>query len=173
MSSQWKRMRVFVPVAALVGLAMVAPSLPASASPASSPGVAVAGPAVAVPQQVSVGTAKLVGATSPAQHLRLAIGLTAPKAAEEEAFLASLQDKKSPNFHHYLTAAQFNARFAPSAAAEASVVKWASANGLTVTQRYANRLVVDLDGSVAAINKALGVQINNYRLGTKPETVDR
>ena len=165
MSTHWKRLRVAIPVAALTGLAMAAPLSTASASPAASAGVQVAGPAVAVPEQVSHGSATFLGTANSAQHLRLAIGLKAPNAAKEEAFLASLQDKKSPNFHHYLTAAQFNARFAPSAAAEASVVKWATANGLTVTQRYANRMVVDLDGTVGAIDKALGVQINNYRLG--------
>jgi subtilase family serine protease len=47
------------------------------------------------------------------------------------------------------------------------VVSWAKGAGLTVTHLYPNRLVVDLAGPVGAIEKALGVQINNYRLGTK------
>jgi Pro-kumamolisin, activation domain len=47
------------------------------------------------------------------------------------------------------------------------VVSWARAAGLTVTHLYPNRLIVDLAGHVGAIEKALGVQINTYRLGAK------
>ena len=47
------------------------------------------------------------------------------------------------------------------------MVSWARGAGLTVTHLYPNRLVVDLAGPVGAIEKALGVQINNYRLGAK------
>ena len=36
-----------------------------------------------------------------------------------------------------------------------------------MTHLYPNRLVVDLAGQVGTIEKALGVQINNYRLGAK------
>jgi kumamolisin len=47
------------------------------------------------------------------------------------------------------------------------VVSWAKKAGLTVTHLYANRLIVDLAGHVSAIEKALGVKINDYRLGSK------
>ena len=47
------------------------------------------------------------------------------------------------------------------------MVSWATNAGLTVTHLYPNHLVVDLSGSVGAIEKALSVQINSYRLGTQ------
>ena len=47
------------------------------------------------------------------------------------------------------------------------MVAWAKASGLKVTHLYQNRLVVDLSGSVANVQKAVGVQINTYRLGSK------
>ena len=87
--------------------------------------------------------------------------------AAEQQFLRELQNKHSPLFHRFLTQAAWTARFGPSAAAQNAVVSWARGAGLTVTHLYPNRLVVDLAGSVGAIEKALGVQINNYRLGTK------
>jgi hypothetical protein len=87
--------------------------------------------------------------------------------AAEQQFLQAIQDKHSPLFHRYLTVAQWTARFGPSAAAQNAVVSWAQGAGLTVTHLYPNRLIVDLAGSVGSIENALGVQINNYRLGTK------
>jgi kumamolisin len=124
-----------------------------------------AGAAITTPMQVRTGEAKLVGAASAAQHLRLTIGLQTPNPAAEDAFVASLKDKSSPDFRHFLTAAEWNARFAPSAKSEQAVVNWARAQGFTVTKRYANRLIVDVDGTVATAQKAFGVKINDYQLG--------
>ena len=119
------------------------------------------------PLPVRNGSAQDLGAYNPAQTIRLAIGLKAPHKAAEQQFLNAIQDKHSPLFHHYLTVAQWTARFGPSAAAQNAVVSWAKGAGLTVTHLYPNRLVVDLAGQVGTIEKALGVQINTYKLGTK------
>lgn len=121
------------------------------------------------PQEVLNGTARLVGRFDPNSKLRVVLGLTPPKLAEEEQFLKELQDKKSPNFHKYLTAAQWNARFAPSAADEQAVVDWATNNGLTVTKRFPNRLIVDVEGTSETLEKAFAVNINNYQLGLTTE----
>jgi hypothetical protein len=138
----------------------------------SLPATAVAAPHAAqansqTPLPVRNGSATDLGPYNPAQTIRLAIGLKAPHKAAEQQFLNAIQDKHSPLFHHYLTVAQWTARFGPSAAAQNAVVSWARGAGLTVTHLYPNRLIVDLAGQVGAIEKALGVQINNYRLGTK------
>jgi len=74
------------------------------------------------PVEVVSGAAKLVGRYNPESKLRLTLGLNAPKMAEQEKFLKELQDKSSPNFHKYLTAEQWNARFAPSVADEQMVI---------------------------------------------------
>ena len=119
------------------------------------------------PLPVRNGTAVSLGAYSPAQIIRLTIGLKPPHMAAEQQYLRQIQDKHSPLFHKFLSTAQWTARFGPSVAAQNAVTSWARHAGLTVTQLYPNRLLVDLAGSVGAIEKALNVQINNYRDGTK------
>jgi subtilase family serine protease len=121
------------------------------------------------PLEVVSGTAKLVGRFDAQSKLRLTLGLNPPKLAEEEKFLAELQDKSSPNFHKYLTPAQWNARFAPSAQDEQAIVDWLTANGMTVTHRYPNRLVVDAEGASQVIEKAFAVQVNSYKVGAEVE----
>ena len=121
-------------------------------------------PTAQTPVPVRNGSAHKLGSYNPAQTIRLAIGLRPPHLAAEQAFLNQLQTKSSPLFHHYLTPAEWNARFGPSAAAQEAVISWAKGAGLSVTHLYSNRLVVDLAGPVGAIEKALGVQINTYRL---------
>jgi hypothetical protein len=148
-------------VAVGVSAAFVLPATGAVAAQQGSP------PTSQTPVPVRNGSATDLGPYNPAQTIRLAIGLRPPHMAAEEQFLRQIQDEHSPLFHHYLTPAAWTARFGPSAAAQNAVVAWARGAGLTVTHLYPNRLVVDVTGQVGAIEKALGVQINNYRLGTK------
>jgi hypothetical protein len=114
------------------------------------------------PKPVLDGRATLVGPFKPDQMLRLVVGLQHPHAAEEEQFLHDIQTKDSLLFHHFLTAEEWNARFAPSAQDEQAVVDWAESRGLKVTHRYPNRLLVDLEGNVSTIQAALKVAINTY-----------
>jgi hypothetical protein len=119
------------------------------------------------PLSVLDGTAGLVGHYSSTRMLRLVFGLQPPHMAEEEQFLKDLHTKGSPEFQHFLTAEEWNARFAPSARDERAVVDWAQSQGLTVTHRYPNRLLVDIEGTVSTIERTLNVTINNYQLGTR------
>ena len=116
------------------------------------------------PMEVTNGVATVIGHYPESSKLRIVIGLTPPKMAEEEEFLKELQDQKSPNFHKWLTPEQWNTRFAPAPEDEQAVADWAKSQGLTVTQRYPNRLIVDVEGTSGSIEKAFGVTINNYLL---------
>jgi hypothetical protein len=118
------------------------------------------------PLPVRNGTAQNLGAENTSQTIRLAIGLRPPHMAAEQKFLGAIQSKHSPLFHQFLTTSQWTARFGPTPAAQQAVVAWAQQAGLTVTHTYANRLIIDLSGSVGAIESALNVQINNYRMGS-------
>lgn len=164
MSVRCSLRRLRLPVG-LVAVGVIAGlSLPATGAVAAQHGPAAN---LQTPLPVRNGSASDLGPYSPARTIRLAIGLKPPHMAAEQQFLNAVQDKHSPLFHKYLTVAGWTARFGPSAAAQNAVVSWARGAGLTVTNLYPNRLVVDLAGQVGTIEKALGVQINNYRLGAK------
>jgi hypothetical protein len=120
-----------------------------------------------MPAKVLNGTATLVGHYNPAQMLRLALAVQVPNMAGEEQFIKQLMTKGSPNFHKFLTADEWNTRFGPAVEDEQKVVDWAQSQGLTVTNRYANRLLVDVEGSAGVIEKAFGVTINNYQVGNE------
>jgi Pro-kumamolisin, activation domain/Bacterial Ig-like domain (group 3) len=126
--------------------------------------VAVAG---LTPKQLQDGTAKLTGHFDPTQTVRLVVGLQHPHLVDEEAFLKELGTKGSPNFQKFLTADEWNRRFSPSAADEQAVVHWAQSQGLTVSQRYANRLLVDIEGPAQKVETALGVTLNAYQVGNR------
>lgn len=161
--SLWRTIAVVIPVITL-GLintqTFAAPAAQQTSAPATLSG--------STPLAVKRGSAKIVAPYSQSQTLRLVLGLQPPNPAGEAQFLHDLQANKHLSaFHHYLTASQWNARFAPSAQNEQSVVDWATSQGLTVTHRYANRLLVDVAAPVSTIEKAFGVSINTYQLNAK------
>jgi hypothetical protein len=122
-----------------------------------------------VPLQVANGTARLLGAVDPSQKLRVTVGITA-SAAKVKAiarFDAAVQNRKSPLFHKYLTAKQWNARFTPTSATQAKVVHWVKSTGLTVTHLYPDHLLVDAEGTAAQLEAAFHVSLNRYSLHGK------
>ena len=121
-------------------------------------------PGIRTPVQVMDRSARLAGPYDQAQKLRLAIGMRPPRPDEEQRFLEELYTPGSPGYRKFLTAAEWNARFSPSAEDEQAVMDWAMSQGLTITHRYPNRLLVDVEAPVSQIQKALGVTINRYQL---------
>jgi len=119
------------------------------------------------PRPVQEGSATLLGHYNPNQRLRLTLGLQPPHVNEERQFLESIQTKGSHDFHHFLSAEEWTKRFDPSVEDEQAVVDWLTAHGLTVTHRFPNRLLVDVEGTAGTIENAFGVTMNSYQVGTK------
>jgi subtilase family serine protease len=91
----------------------------------------------------------------------IVVGLELRNRDELERFLADVQNPDSPNYGRFLTQDEFNARYAPTAEAEQRVVDYLASNGVAVTDRFPNRLVVGATGSVAALERTLGVDLYN------------
>jgi subtilase family serine protease len=121
-------------------------------------------PAVANRQAVPVGS------LAPTQHLNLAIMLPLRNQPELTSLLARLYDPASPDYRQFLTVAQFTERFSPTEQDYQAVVNFAEANGLTVTDKPANRLLIDVNGSVAQIEKAFHVRMTVYQHPTENRT---
>jgi len=103
------------------------------------------------------------GRLAATNQLWLAIGLPLRDAAGLDSFLAQLQDPASPNFRHYLTPEEFTARFGPTEPDYEAVKNFARTNGLAVTATYGNRLVLDVTGPAAAVEKAFHITLRTYR----------
>lgn len=107
--------------------------------------------------------APLVGRLPSRQRLRLAIGLPLRNRAEAKALLESFAATGVRAKRRYLSASEFASKFSPSEADYRGVLAFAQASGFRITQTYANRVVIDVDASVADIEKALHVTLENRR----------
>lgn len=88
------------------------------------------------------------------------VGLDLRNREELESLLADIQNPASPRYRRFLTSEEFSSRYAPSADTEQRVVDYLRANGLSVTRQFSNHLVVAAVGSVAALNRAFGVELH-------------
>ena len=113
------------------------------------------------------GRAALAGVMQPQQRMNLTIVLPLRNQSHLTSLLSRLYDPSSSDYRHFLSVAQFTEQFGPTAEDYQAVVDFAQANGLTVTDRPANRMVVPVSGSVAQIEKAFNVRMNNYRHPTE------
>jgi hypothetical protein len=151
-------------------LAALLPLLTGSASAqllAASPEALAAGPHIFsghTPHMVAEGQAAFIEHYDPTKMLRLTLSLNLPHPAEESQFLEDVQNKKSPLFHKYLTPEQWDARFGPSEQDEQAVVDWATSQGFTITARFPDRLLVDVEAPADVIERALHVVLNTYQL---------
>jgi hypothetical protein len=95
-------------------------------------------------------------------RLNLAIGLPLQHAKGLEDLLAHIYDPASPNYRQYLTPDQFTARFGPTEADYTAVMAYVRRNNLAVTTTHANRLLLDVSGSVEDIQKAFHITLRVY-----------
>lgn len=112
---------------------------------------------------VAQGKAQMKSAMAPDAQLNISIVLPLRDEAGLDRLLARLYDPSSPDYRQFLSVAEFTRRFGPTQEDYATVVAFAQSNGLEVTENPENRLVVPLRGTVAAINKALHVQMAVYQ----------
>ncbi|HWY32749.1 MAG TPA: S53 family serine peptidase, partial [Candidatus Acidoferrum sp.] len=103
-----------------------------------------------------------VGRLSATQHLRLNIMLPLRDTNGLVQFVKDVQNPASANFRHYLTPAQFNERFAPTEADYQTIIQFARTHHFTVTRTVPGRSLIEIDGAVADIERALHVALRLY-----------
>ena len=104
-----------------------------------------------------------VGRASAEQRLNLSIGLPLRNREALNTLVQQLYDPASPSYRHYLTPEQFGDMFGATEADYQAVISFMQANGLTVTKTHPNRLVVDVQGTVAEVERVMHVTMREYQ----------
>lgn len=94
--------------------------------------------------------------------LSLAIGLPLRNKEGMGGLLQQIYDPSSPLYHHYLTPEQFAAQFGPTRQDYQKVIDFAKANGLTVVNTHPNRLLLDVKGKAADIERTFQITLHTY-----------
>jgi kumamolisin len=138
--------------------------LRAGSAPSALP---TAGPALRTlahqtPDVVLRHTATLLRHHDATDILTLDIGLAVRDRAGLAATITAASDPRSPHYGHYLTRAEYKARYGPLPSAVAAVRAWARGAGLTVVSVTPENLLVMVRGTTRQVERALSVTINDY-----------
>ncbi len=123
-----------------------------------------------VREVIHTAEAQSTGHMASDQVMHLNIVLKLRDQAGLDAFLKDLYDPTSPNYRHFLTVPAFTERFGPTQADYDAVVRFAKANGFTVTGGSRDGMDVQIAGPVSAVESAFHTTINTYRHPTENRT---
>ena len=104
-----------------------------------------------------------IGRLPSASSLNLAIGLRLHDQPELARLVQDVSDPASPNYRHYLTPEQFTARFGPTEADYQAVLAFAKAHNLAVTGTHPDRMLLDVAGAVADVERAFQITLRTYQ----------
>ncbi|HEU6448240.1 MAG TPA: S53 family peptidase [Verrucomicrobiae bacterium] len=113
---------------------------------------------------------KPTGKVAATRQLNLSIGLPLRSQSALETFIAEVSDPSSPDYRHYLTPEQFAAQFGPTEDDYRELKNFFRANGFTVTGESPNRLLLDVRGSAADVERTFHVALRTYRHPTENRT---
>ena len=104
-----------------------------------------------------------LGGVAPSELIPLTLGLAPRDPAGLADLIRRQQAPQDPLYHHFLTPAQFVARFSPTPAQYAAVAAFARAQGLLVTGTTPNRLLLRVEAPSAAVESAFGVGLHRLQ----------
>jgi subtilase family serine protease len=154
-----RRRAVRIALASLVlpiGTVVVA-TADVGAAPAARATIQSASPAATAATQV--------GATPAATSIDFNVGLQLSNPAGALSLEQAVSDPTGASYRHYLTAAQWEQRFSPTAASVSAVTSWLRSTGITVDAVTPDRMTVEATGSAATIEQAFGVSLGEYNHG--------
>jgi hypothetical protein len=102
--------------------------------------------------------------------MRLSIGLPLHNREALTNLLQDLYDPASPSFRRFLTVGEFTKRFGPTEEDYRKVIDFAQSRGLKAMVKHPNRMLVEVTGRAADVEKAFQVTLREYRHPTEDRT---
>jgi len=97
-------------------------------------------------------------------HLLLQLQRSPAQEQAVQQFIDSLHDPGSPNFHRWLTAAEFGERFGASQADIDTITGWLRSHGLTINSVYPSGMLIDFSGTARQISTAFHAEIHQVEV---------
>ena len=107
------------------------------------------------------------GPVDPSRQLSYITLLMSPSASQQkvlEQLLAQQQDRKSPNYHKWLTPQQYADRFGLSPNDLNRITTWLMSQGFQILSVGGGRNSVIFSGTAAQVQRAFGTEIHSYKV---------
>jgi subtilase family serine protease len=108
-----------------------------------------------------------VAGSQPMTRILLLLKRSEAQEAALQSFMEQQQDKSSPNYHQWLTPAEFGAQYGPADSDVQAVTQWLTSQGFTVAKVYSSKMMIEFSGTAAQVQAAFGTPIHNYEVSGK------
>lgn len=102
------------------------------------------------------------------EHMLLQLQRPPEQEQAVRQFIDSQHDPNSPNFHHWLTAAQFGEAYGPAQEDIAAVTGWLESHGFQVNLVYPNGMLIDFSGTAGQVRSAFHTAIHQLNVNGEP-----
>ncbi len=163
--------------ALLVTVSLVLSAVSLAAQTAQQPQARLAAPITDVSRAALAGSqpprarlARDLGAvdgSTPLPSMTMYFSRSAQQQADLEALLAAQQDPSSPQFHQWLTPAQFGARFGVAESDIAKAEAWLQSQGFSILSVSPSRNSITFSGNASIAASAFGAPLHRYSLNGK------
>ena len=93
-------------------------------------------------------------------HMMLQLKRSPQQERQLQQFIQQQEDKSSPNFHHWLTAKEYGARFGLAAQDLDMIMRWLESHGFKVNVVYENGTLIDFSGTASQVRAAFHTEIH-------------
>jgi pseudomonalisin len=103
-----------------------------------------------------------LGAASSSQRMEVGVGLKDPHPAAEQKLMAAQQNPASPQYHHFLTPAQYDKRFAVSKTTFQRTLSWLRGGGARILDTSGARDFVEISATTSQLDRLFATTIGSY-----------
>jgi hypothetical protein len=98
-------------------------------------------------------------------HVFLLLQRSAEREQKLDKLIDSLNDRQSPNFHHWLNAEEFGEKFGVAQTDIDTVTGWLESHGFRVNKVYPSRILIDFSGKAGQLREAFHTSIHQLDVG--------
>ena len=109
----------------------------------------------------------IVSEEFPMEHMQLLLRRPAEQEAALRKFIDELHDPNSPNYHQWMTAEQFGAKWGVAKEDIASVTRWLEGYGFKVNVVYTNGMEIDFSGTAGQVRRAFQTEVHQLNVKGK------
>jgi hypothetical protein len=103
-----------------------------------------------------------VSSSMPLDHMSLVLKRSPAQEAALQTLLAEQQDRKSPNYHKWLTAAQFGQLFGVSDSDIKKISSWLTMHGFLIDNVSNSRQIIQFSGTAGEVEEAFKSPIHQF-----------
>ncbi|MGA9721470.1 MAG: protease pro-enzyme activation domain-containing protein, partial [Candidatus Binatus sp.] len=124
------------------------------------------------PEATAANDRGAVAADLPMEHMLLQLRRAPEQEDALDKYLAEVEDPKSPNYHHWLTADEFGARYGLASEDLTAISNWLKSHGFAVNRVYPNGIVIDFSGTAGQVSAAFHTAIHSLEVNGKAHTAN-